>query len=269
MFNTDAAWNKVRSRMHGESAAPRRKNYTWAVAASMALILGIAVVFRLVQPGETAATPVIIASTDKILHDTLPDGSVASLNRNSKLEYSSAFRSATREVKLTGEAFFEVAHDAAHPFIVHTGTMDVKVLGTSFNVYAYPSSDSVRVSVETGKVKCFVGPDTVVIGPGETAVFDKGSRRLRKGTETDPNTQSYRNRILKFESTPLSVAVQRLNEVYGSNIVLKNQALNNCRITVTFRNDSLPKIVDVISLALDLTVSRTDKTITMDGKGCK
>lgn len=272
VFDTDAAWSRMKVRMNSteENVIKAPRNFS-RIAASITifLIVTVALVWHL-QPAQSIVQPLAFTSGNELLQDTLPDGTVISLNKNSRLTYPSAFTGAMREVTLTGEAFFDVHKDAAHPFIIHTGQMDIKVLGTSFNVRAYPKSDSVRVSVKTGKVKCYAANDTVVLLPGEIVVYNELTGKLRKGIEEDPNTLSYRNHIFRFHNIKLSEAIRSLNEVYGSNIKLKNDNLGECRFTITGEivNQPIDAIITIISASLDLSVDKKGNMILLDGSGC-
>jgi ferric-dicitrate binding protein FerR (iron transport regulator) len=210
----------------------------------------------------------VLAATEVSKPATLPDGSKITLNRNSSLTYPEHFEGETREVTLKGQVFFDISPDAAHPFIIHTGTLNIKVVGTSFDVNAFPESDSVRVSVQTGKVKCYVGKDTVVLAPGEIAVYTKSTGELRKGVEGDPNTTSYRNRIFKFHNTRLSDAVQLLNNAYGSNIIIKSDAIRDCGVNGEYSNESLDFILLTIEDALGVSMKKSEGKIFLDGKSC-
>jgi len=271
-FNTDAAWSRMKVRMNSSEETPAKQPRNFSrIAASITvfLIMAVALLWYL-QPTTPMVQPLAFNSGDQFVQDTLPDGSIISLNKNSRLTYPSSFTGAVREVTLIGEAFFEVHKDAAHPFIIHTGQMDIKVLGTSFNVRAYPKSDSVRVSVKTGRVQCFAANDTVVLLPGEMVVYDEPSRKMNKRMEDDPNTLSYRNRIFKFKDTKLSDAIRLLNEVYGSNIKLKNDKLGDCGVNGDFVNEPIEKIVTIIGETLGFKVERgTDaNTFFIDGQPC-
>lgn len=273
-FNTDAAWNKLKARMdeNHSAAKPAKRNYTWAAAAAVVLIISIASLFWITKDPGTTIQQMQFASTDKIQDDTLPDGSMISLNKNSQLNYPSSFSGDKREVALSGEAFFEVSRDAAHPFIIHAGLMDVKVLGTSFNVRAYPNSDSVHVSVKTGRVQCSANGDTVFLTPGEYAVYHKDKGKLRKGTEEDPNRTAYRDRIFKFNYTPLAIAVQQLNEAYGCNIILKNDQLKTCPFSTTkvFKNEPVENIITAIEATFPgITSKHEGNAIVLYGTACQ
>lgn len=273
-FNTDEAWQELQKKIH--TPAKPKSNYLWLAVAGAALIIGWTTWFFINRNGGNVTdgtTTLAFTSTNAVANDTLPDGTRINLNRNSELIYPSAFVGTERHVSLKGEAFFDVTHDAEHPFIIHTDMMDVKVLGTSFNVKAYPASDSVRVSVVTGKVQCMSGNDTVTILPGEFAVFHKGAIAIAKGNEDNPNNAAYRNRIFQFNQTPLGLAVMQLNDAYGCHIVLKNDALKNCKFTITkvFSNEPVENIIGAIqAIYPDITSSNADgNTIILDGPGCQ
>jgi transmembrane sensor len=273
-FNTDAAWKKLKAEIDAQSSrtAPVKRNYSWTAAAGVILLVGIASLLWFMRDGENTIQTMTVASAAEVINDTLPDGSLISLNKNSQLSYPSSFNGEQREVTLNGEAFFDVSHDAEHPFVIHTEMMDVKVLGTSFNVRAYPGGDSVHVSVNTGKVQCMAGRDTVIIMPGEYAVYTKGNRSIRKGQEDNPNRSAYRDRIFRFNNTSLGVAVQQLNDAYGCNIVLENEALKTCTFTITkvFNNEPVGNIIEAIEVIFpEITSHQEGNTITLDGPACK
>jgi transmembrane sensor len=272
-FDTDAAWKNLKQKIKTQkNQNPETKSkYTWAAAAGVILIIAVASLFWLTRDHTDPIRTLAISTTGEVINDTLPDGTVVSLNKNSELVYPSVFADAERNVTLKGEAFFDVSHDAAHPFIIHAGMLDVKVLGTSFNVLAYPAGDSVHVSVYSGKVQCMSGNDTIVIMPGECAVYHKGEAAIVRGEEDDPNRTAYRNRIFRFEDTPLGVAVQQLNDAYGCNIILKNDALKTCTFTITkvFNNEPVGNIIEAIeAIYPDITSHTEGNTITLDGSGC-
>jgi transmembrane sensor len=272
IFDTDAAWSRMKVRMNSseEISIKAPRNFS-RIAASITLflIVTVALVWYL-QPNPVTVQPLAMTSTNELVQDTLPDGSIISLNKNSRLTYPSAFTGEVREVTLSGEAFFEVHKDAAHPFIIHTGQLDIKVLGTSFNVSAYPKKDFVRVSVKTGKVQCFASNDTVVLLPGEMVLYDERAGKMNKAPEDDPNTLAYRNHIFRFHDIKLSDAIRSLNEVYGSNIRLKNDKLGDCRFTIQrdVVDQPLDSIITAISISLNLTFEKANNMILFDGKPC-
>lgn len=273
-FDTETAWKNLQLKINEPAEEKTRdRGYRWYAAAGIFLVIGIASWLWFNRGTPEVITTLAIASTADVVNDTLPDGTLVSLNKNSELVYPSAFTGDERHVSLTGEAFFDVSHDAAHPFVIHTDLMEVKVLGTSFNVRAYPSGDSVHVSVNTGKVQCVSNGDTVVITPGQYAVYNRNKGEIRIGNEDDPNRSAYRNRIFRFNDTPLSSMVQQLNAAYGCTIILKNEELKTCRFSSTkvFNNEPVGNIIEAIKVTFpDITSSdENGNIIILDGTGCK
>lgn len=270
-FNTHAAWSRMKTRMDvnvPQTKVPRPIYFRIAAGVALFIILGSLTYLIISNAKDPEMKTLVAMAAETPKDDTLPDGSIVSLNRNSQLTYPEYFKGNTREVNLKGEVFFDISHDTEHPFIIHTGTLDIKVVGTSFNVAAFSEKDSVRVSVQTGKVKCYIGNDTVVLVPGEIAVYNKTTHELKKGREDDPNTTAYRNRIFNFSNTRLGDAIKSLNNAYGSNIIIKSDVIRECRLNATFKNESLDNILAIIKDALGVSVDRAGMTILIDGKGC-
>lgn len=273
-FDTDAAWKKVKNRIDQtpDHSGTTKRKYVWMAAAGVALLIGIVSLTWLNRDIGGEVWQVTVESGTTIKRDTLPDNSIAVLNKNSTIHYPSVFEGEVRAVELSGEAFFDVAHDAEHPFLIHTELMDIKVLGTSFNVRAYPGGDSVHVSVSTGRVQCVSNGDTVVITEGEYAVYNKGVAVLRKGNEDDPNRSAYHDRIFRFNNTSLALAVQQLNEAYGCTIILKSDELKACKFSSTkvFYNEPVENIIDAIMVVFPGITSKNEgNTIILQGTGCK
>src|SRR6185437_15508137 len=147
-----------------------------AIGVAAAVLAALALVWLLVQinhkPAEQGYNTVSTrpGSPSKI---QLPDGSLVWLNADSRLTYRNADQGATREVQLTGEAYFEVAHDPVHPFLIHTATIDIRVLGTSFNVQCYGNERTTETSLFQGSVEVTLrsSPDKkIVLKPNEKLI---------------------------------------------------------------------------------------------------
>ncbi len=165
-------WEELKARIMAESAdvrVPVQNRFKWIrVAAAVLLIVGTSFVLKMVFEGafmpESAvyqkptvySKPIVyicVETTDSTNVFYLPDSTKIWLNKNSSLLYPEKFVGELRDVNLNGEAFFEVVSDTANPFIVYAGNMQIKVLGTSFNVKAYEDEDEVEVIVVEGKVE--------------------------------------------------------------------------------------------------------------------
>jgi transmembrane sensor len=201
----------------------------------------------------------------------LPDGSQVSLNKGAKLDYPVRLNDPTREVSLSGEAFFEVKPNPLKPFIVHTQNASVKVLGTSFNVAAYKETDEVKVVVETGKVELqpdMQGVQKVVLEKGNFGSYHSNESKADKGTNSDINYLSWKTHMIRFDETPLQKVTEVLNRTYHSEINLSGQQLKNCRFTDTFSDESLETVIKVLQKAFDLKIENRDHKILLSGKGC-
>lgn len=185
---------------------------------------------------------------------TLPDSSVVTLYPGASLQYSSHFVQQKRTLKLSGKAFFNVKHDANHPFIVYSGEVQTVVLGTSFWVDAHSSAAKVSVIVKTGKVGVkTLRNSTVFLLPDEQAVFIKSEGTLakittaknRKKQENQPITKS-ENLALAFNETPLSRVVTLLEEQFKLKIYLEDESLSGLHITLSTKGKSLESILEEI-----------------------
>ena len=183
----------------------------------------------------------------------LPDGTIVSLNRDTKINYPDKFGDDIREVSIEGEAFFEVTPNPSKPFIIHAGEATIKVLGTSFSVNAYPENDMVEVIVETGKVK-FSKQQTnqqttheVILDPGEKGTYVNASKELIKSTNNDPNFLAWKTHKLIFSETSLKEVIKQLNKVYRVRIETADPNLDNLLLNAHFEDESLDFILEVIS----------------------
>ncbi len=272
-YNSTAAWEKIERRL--ESASPviqmqpgvnsgmfYRRMLRVAATILLAVSLGTAgyyIGFRQQKPA--IYTEVITNDRQVVAGITLPDGSVVTLNVNSALTYPKTFSGNSREVSITGEAFFEIQPDASRPFLISAGTAQIKVLGTSFNVCAYPKAETVEVVVETGKVQvtCSSLAQTsgcdLILAPGEKGSLSNMDFTLVKSVNADRNLSAWRTRQLVFEETPLSEVITTLEKVYFVNIQLADPALSSLVLTANFNQQTIDFILDVIRLTFSIELT--------------
>jgi transmembrane sensor len=195
------------------------------------------------------------------LTDTLPDGSMVTLNKYSALTYPRQFEGGQRLVKLEGEGFFHVAPDQDHPFQVQVNGVKVLVLGTSFNVRS--KAGSTEVIVETGKVAVVSGEQKAVIEPGEQVAVSADHTRLVKTETAGELYQYYRTKKFVCHNTPLWKLAEVLNEAYDVRIAVQGQDVRNLELTTTFSNEPLDSILDVVTQTLNLHQARVGKNIIL------
>ena len=212
-------------------------------------------------------TVTTLAETRTIL---LPDGTSVTLNHYSSLSYPKQFKSDNREVELSGEAYFEVSKSKKHPFIVQTETIDVQVLGTHFNVDAYPDNPDVKTTLLTGSVAVSNKNNSVhmVLKPNEVAIYNKVEQKLtRKVLENAGDEVSWRHGEFIFDDLPLQEIARELSNSFGTTIHITDSTLRNYRVTARFRNgEDLETILSVLHNAGYFNYSRNTQQITITPK---
>lgn len=177
------------------------------------------------------------------------DGTTVNLNYGSKIKYPRIFTGDTRDVKLDGEAYFNVAHDASMPLVVETSGVNIKVLGTKFNVQAYADEPFVATTLVEGKVALNnINGDQplLTLKPGDRAVMDKKSGHIDSFKCNVDNYISWMNGVLLFDNKPISEIVTTLSRIYNVDIEV-DEALLGFTYTLTFVNDPLLSILEIMS----------------------
>ncbi|WP_159518158.1 FecR family protein [Sunxiuqinia indica] len=185
----------------------------------------------------------------------LADGTTVWLNAGSRLSFPTSFENQQqRKVTLVGEGFFEVTKDSKHPFIVSTSRLDVRVLGTSFNVNAYENEDEITVALKEGKVsllKTTNGSSKHVLDldPLEVATYQRNTNKILHLKETDLDRYTaWREGLIVFFDDPIEKVVSRLGNWYNIKIEVKDKELLKEHITGTFRDNSLEQVLHLLSL---------------------
>ncbi len=278
-FDTDAAWKRVRQRL-GQTPGSRIKNQEssskildvgyWSVlriAAGIIFLLGVGYV--LYQWRDVPVETFAITSDKATIQDTLPDGSTAFLNKRSELTFEYNAKEKTRRVKLKGEAYFAVKHEEDKPFVIETGEILIRDIGTEFNLKSYPYQDTIEIVVTQGEVQFYTLKDSGLnLKAGEKGIYSKKSKEFYRIEKIDTNTLAYKTKVFSFNNTDLGAVINLLNEVYDSKIKLINKELHNCRLTANFKEDNPDTIVEVIAETMGLTITRQGDEILLDGKGC-
>ena len=201
----------------------------------------------------------------------LNDGSLVWLRGESKVLYYEKPDEGARYTTFQGEALFEVAKDASHPFIVQCGEVKVSVLGTSFNIKT--GVDQVELTVLTGKVNLSSAANTegVDVLPQEKIIYKSNGEFEKLSTSSQEITSLTVNTDynMQFTNTGMDEVVNRLESKFNVSVKLSDKRIRNCKITMDFTDQSLEKSLQLISEVLDVTYSIQDKTVTLTGKGCK
>ena len=195
---------------------------------------------------------------------TLPDGTVGMLNSGSRLTYSLPFKD-DRHVKLEGEAWFEVTRDEKHPFNINAGNSNVIVLGTKFNISAYPAEDYIEVVLRDGKVelKNNENSETNLILPSERLISRNGN--VTK-TMVDPEKYiAWTQGKLVFRGDPMNEVVRRLERWYNVSITIADKELEKYSFRATFQDDALDEVLRCLALTSPIGYKKTVRTLLEDG----
>lgn len=263
--NADAAFDRLQNRIKNSGdikeaeIKPIKTKTNWlAVAASFIVICAISY-FGVSYLGKPAI--VNLQSNNRVLTDTLPDGSIITLNTLSKLSYLKNFKGNARAVNLDGEAFFKVTPDKTKPFIIKVNDVTVKVVGTSFNIKS--RNGKTQVIVETGIVNVSKANNSLNLNPGEKTDVLNNSDHFTKSKVNNKLYSYYINKMLICDQTPLSELVVALNEIYGAHIVIARPSLKKVPITTVFKAKSLEQVLDVIGMTLNITVEQRGSQIIL------
>lgn len=254
---------------------PRRSQHKhlWiaAVAASLLLLLAGNVYLwfsknSMMQELADSRTPYVISApaTSRTMV-TLPDGTNVVLNADSQLSYLRNYGSEERCVTLAGEAIFDVAKDTERPFQVNAGEVKARVLGTKFDITAYPEEDDITVSLFRGKVKlCTNTGSTLTLLPNEQAQFNRKTGALKQSTFTNGDIPQWENGDLKFNQMPFSHIARMLEHRFNVSIRVLDSRLSNERFAGSFsQKEGLNDILNDINMEGLYQWSIEDNVVTI------
>lgn len=259
--------------------------WQWAAAAVLVLALwgGYQWSRRIAgkQLAETTSGKFITKTnaTNAPIWVVLADGSRVSLQPQGSIKYPAHFQNSKREIYLKGKAFFEVARDERKPFLVYTGEITTKVLGTSFWVNGTAADNGVEVSVVTGKVSVFqkdkekeaasgdlaVG---VILGRNQSVRYTSAMGRFIAMLVKSPIVDDGYKNAFVFDDTRLGKVAQTLEKAYGIDIVLTNDRLENCLFTADINKQPMFTQLALIAASVNATYTIKGTKIYLSGKGC-
>ncbi len=180
----------------------------------------------------------------------LPDSSSAWLSSGSKLYHQSDFlKSGERRVRVEGEVFFDVVHQDNHPLLVYTGNIHTTVLGTAFNVEAYPQEPDIRISLVRGKVavqKDSGTCDTEILNPGEMISWNRNDNHVLRGNFSQINIDDWKKGYFIFNDVPLSYALDRIARRYHLTIQYGEEAdVSRAKITTILKHNQLNELLQI------------------------
>lgn len=268
--NENEAWDRFVQRAQKEEATKHKTiamprtiplfQRTWVKAAAMLVVLaGMSWLLYTMNNGKTEM--MMARSGNTTVTDTLPDGSVVVLNKNSSIAYPSQFTGDKRSVTLTGEAFFSITPNKSKPFIIAANNTSVTVVGTTFNVKT--SAEITEVIVETGIVQVAKNQNSIKVMPHQKATVVKDRDAPEMENNNDELYNYYRTKEFVCKGTPLRRLVAVLNEAYNVHIVIADSPLGSMPLTATFKDEPLDNILKVVKETLNINIERKGADILL------
>lgn len=263
-FDTDRAWEKVKSKISDRGGKIRLFTPIWGIAAGLILVLAFSFLFfrQYFQAEEFQ-----FVSENQVVTQTLPDQTELSLNQNSSVKVEYNERRKTGIIHLTGEALISIPPTKKVEWLVEAGNLFVEDIGTVFHVKAYPDSKTIEVSVQEGMVRFFTKTQPgITLQAGDKGIYIKSLDAFDL-VEANPNVTAFKTRQFSFFEKELREVVADLSVVYGLEILLDDN-LATCRITVDFDNEELDTILSIIAETMSLEISNEGNQIRISGEGC-
>lgn len=298
-FHSPAQIENIWSNIQEKISQPRERFFSpimkWAASVSILLVLSAAwYVSSTNHFSDDDGTSKVVAlksdfieevnTTGSVIRVHLSDGSVVTLENNSRLRYFKDHTSRQfREVYLTGEAFFDIAKNPQQPFLVYANNVVTKVLGTSFRVKAFDDDKNVMVSVKTGKVSVYSEKNQkkkrnpvesevngVVLIPNQQVLYeytdDSFNKTLIESPEIVKETALQYN--TKFENAPVPEVLNILGEAYGVEIIFDEEVMKNCYLTVPLGDEPLFEKLKIVCRTIGASYELIDAKIVVSSKGC-
>jgi transmembrane sensor len=278
-FDTDKAWVRLHDRFlkdgllqEDDASSPTtirlyRPWMGWAATLLVLLTTGILIYLTTIRPDHTGLYTLITNQEDNTLIKVLDDGTVVYLAERASLHIPEQFSATHRSVTLSGEAFFDIEPNRDHPFSIHTESAIVAVLGTAFNIRSH-SEEEFELFVEHGMVRVDLKKhekQSMHAGVGDMVRFDDGKLVKHKGTNLEAS--AWKINRMHFKDETLENVLSVINRNYDSNLLIDREDLKSRRITVTFYNNTLPTIIELLCLSMNLDAEeRRDESIVLKPK---
>lgn len=248
----------------------RPRHLLWRVAAAAAILLvGLSLIWQL-MPGPAQLT-ILQTATNEKKQIELSDGSKIWLNARTELKYPQKFAGKTREVFLTGEAYFDIKHDSHKAFIVHTGNLVTTVLGTAFNIKAGQKDNLITVTVTRGKVSVSEGKRLLgFITPNQQISYNKLNKMPAKVQVNAAAVIAWQESDIRFEDITFEDAAKTLTDRFHVKIIFANDQIKSCRFSgAALSGKNIDQILKVLCAFNNATYQHNkDGSIYIKGKGC-
>lgn len=263
-IDENEAWTRLQSRISNtkKDVVESKKiiGLNWRSVLKIAALIVVLLGGSLLIYQQQSSRIISLDTANQVRTETLPDGSLVTLNKNAHFEYPKNFSGDTRKVLLVGEAFFNISPNKEKPFIIDANGVQVKVVGTSFNVKT--NAQKTEVIVETGIVEVSKNENSIRLKPQEKAIVNASGSALKQNA-SDRLYNYYRSNEFECINIPLWRVVEALNEAYGSQIVIDNPNIKDLRFRTNLINQSLDDNLLIIAETLDIQIEKNGNKILL------
>lgn len=248
----------------GAKTTSRRKQYAVYATIGAAVLLTVAIWLsnkpHLNQAVVAAALTKKVTGRSEYKYLLLPDSTQVWLNAASLLEYPKQFAAGKREVFLSGEAYFDVKHADRQPFIIHTGKVSTTVLGTAFNIKAYPGRENIIVSVSRGKVRVnYEEKEVAVLTKGQQVKVSNTGNHTAEKKATVAEAAAWQQGNLVYDDESMNDIMADLERIYNVTIRVQNDTLAHEHITTSFKREiGVEKALQVLCRLTDTRVTQVN-----------
>jgi ferric-dicitrate binding protein FerR (iron transport regulator) len=217
------------------------------------------------HPGNTVMRSTLRSEYKYLL---LPDSTQVWLNAASTLDFPKVFDKNKRQVFLKGEAYFDVKHAEDIPFVIYTGNVSTEVLGTAFNIKAYPDLEKITVSVNRGKVKVnYENKQVAMLTKGQQVSIDKKIRKVQEKVVKEDVPSSWQQGKLMYDDYSVADIVSDLQRIYDVNINITSQQVKQMRVSTSFKREyGVESALEILCTLTDTQLNIKNGTYSIDNK---
>jgi transmembrane sensor len=193
----------------------------------------------------------------------LPDNSQVWLNAASSISFPTSFKDKTRNVSITGEAYFEISKNAEKPFIVKSGDVAITVLGTHFDIMNYTDEPKSKITLLEGSIKLDLGSSSQIIKPGQQAIYSKNSEKITLTTVETEDVIGWKRGYFLFDNSPIEEVLREIKRWYDIDITYNGIKTNMTITAMISRKNSLNKVLNLLEKSAGLNFEINNKQITV------
>ena len=268
--DVDAAWDHLAKRIHAQQPVKEDTGRSISLpyvflkyAAAVILLIGLGAGGFFAYQGINKAVQTVTVQTPNEVQKQrvfLPDGTLAYLHYDSRLNYPKHFDHTRRSIDIQGEVYFDVTRNPSRPFVISAKDARIEVLGTAFNVNTNFQDNKVEVTVESGKVKLSRIKDPneyIILEPGYKGILN--SQSIRKVKNTNDNYLSWMTGRLVFKGRKLEQVAQTLEKTYRVSLKMDDSTIKDYKLTTNFTDEPIDTVLAVIATTFDLEVDKKGK----------